>query len=163
MFVITQQAQTFTGYSRMDKQSFNMRNPNPGEVLEMHNEAKKLRSKQIRYKILRDLLDGKTADITQDKALYEALNRERMEFEQILEFHKEDANVLDCVAQASEDRGAYDDGKYWNPDSKSRMGKLGHIPNCIFFSRPIEYWEDKRLLKNFFNIFTKFRVSSKPI
>jgi hypothetical protein len=147
----------------MEKQTFNMRNPNPGEVLEMHAEAKKIRAKQLRYKILKNLLDGNTVDLTQDKALYEALNRERMEFEQILELHKNDPNVKDCLDQTVEDRGAYDEGKYWNPDSKAKFGKLGHIPNCIYYSRPIEYWQDKRLIKNFFNIFTKFRVSTKPI
>jgi hypothetical protein len=86
-----------------------------------------------------------------------------MEFEQILEMHKTDQNVLDCLAQTVDDRGAYDEGRYWNPESKSKIGKLGHIPNCIFYSRPVEYWEDKRLLKNFFNTFPKFRVSTKPI
>jgi hypothetical protein len=147
----------------MENQTFNMRNPDPGEVIEMHVAAKKMRAKQIRYKIIKDLMDGKTADLTQDQALFEALNRERMEFEQILEMHKTDQNVLDCLAQTVDDRGAYDEGRYWNPESKSKIGKLGHIPNCIFYSRPVEYWEDKRLLKNFFNTFPKFRVSTKPI
>jgi len=147
----------------MEKKTFNMRNPSKGEVFELHEEVKKRRSSQIKYKLLKDLLDGKTVDVTQSQVLFEALNRERMEFEQILELHKNDQNVIDCMEQAKEDRAFYDDGKYWNPDSESKIGKLGHIPTCIYYSRPAEYWTNKGIIKNFFNTFSKFRVSSKPI
>ena len=51
----------------------------------MHQAVKKRRAQQIKYKIIRDLLDGKTSDLTQSPALYEALNKEKMEFDQILQ------------------------------------------------------------------------------
>lgn len=143
--------------------TFNMRNPEEGEIQELHQKAKLLRAQRIKYKMLKDLLDGKTVDMTQNTQLFEALNREKMEFEQLLTIHKNDQNVIDCLEQAKEDRGRYDDGKYWNPHSKSKIGMLGHIPDCIYYSRPNEYWNDEKILKSFFNMFPKFRISTKEI
>ena len=144
----------------MAKETFNMRRPAPGEVIEMHQAAKKRRSQQIKFKILKDLMDGKTSDLTESPALYEALNRERMEFEQILALHPDQAQ--EAIKAAEEDRSMIDENKYWNPDG-AKWATLGHIPPCVYYSRPPAYWEDKRILKAFFNMYSKFRISTKPI
>jgi len=145
----------------MEKRTFNMRNPSPNEVLEMHQEVKKRRAQQIKYKLIRDLFDGKTIDLTKSAELYEALNREKMEFEQILKLHPQEAN--EAMLAVKEDREFITDNVYWNRDSPAKWAKLGHIPPCLYNARPPEYWSDKRILKSFFNSFTKFRISTKPI
>ena len=140
---------------------FNFKNPDPGEVQGMYAEAKARRARIVKYKMLKDLLDGKTVDMTQNVQLFEALNREQMEFEAILKNHPDQAN--EAMLAAKEDREEIDENIYWNRNSPAKWGKLGHIPPCIYYARPAEYWEDKRLLKAFFNMFTKFRVSTRKI
>jgi hypothetical protein len=144
----------------MDKKTFNMRNPDPNEVVEMHVASKNRRAQQIKYKILKRLMDGKTADLTESPELYEALNREKMEFEMILRLHPEQSE--EAMLAAKEDRDEITDNKYWNSDG-AKWALLGHIPPCVYNSRPSEYWNDKKLLKAFFNMFTKFRISNKQI
>ncbi len=144
----------------MPKDTFNMRRPEKGEVLEMHIAAKQRRAQQIKYKILKDLMDGKTCDITASSALYEALNREKMEFEQILNLHPDQTN--EAILAAKEDRSMITDNKYWN-DEGAKWALLGHIPPCVYASRPSTYWQDKKLLKAFFNMFPKFRISTKTV
>ena len=138
-----------------------MRNPSPNEVIEMDRDAKKRRAQLIRYKLIKDLMDAKTVDLTLSPALYEALNREKMEFEQILKLHPE--QVKETLLAVKEDREFIIDNVYWNRDSPVKWAKLGHIPPCVFNARPAAYWADKRILKAFFNIFTKFRISTKPV
>jgi len=144
----------------MTKETFNMRSPDPNEVIEMHQVVKKRRAQQIKYKLLKDLFDGKTVDLTISPALYEALNKEKMEFDAILKLHPDQAE--EAVLAAKEDRELMDENKYWNSDG-AKWGKLGHIPPCLFYARPSTYWEDKRILKAFFNMYTKFRISTQPI
>ncbi len=141
--------------------SFNFRNPQVGEVQDMYAQAKVRRARVIKYKMLKELLDGKTVDMTQNTQLFEALNREQMEFEEILKLHPDQAN--EAILAAKEDREQIDENVYWNRNSPAKWGKLGHIPPCIYYSRPAEYWEDSRLLKAFFNMFTRFRVSTRKI
>ena len=137
-----------------------MRNPSPNEVIEMDRDAKKRRSQLIRYKLIKDLMDGKTVDLTLSPALYEALNREKMEFEQILKLHPDQAKEAELAAK--EDRELTEENRYWNREG-AKWATLGHIPPCVYNARPSSYWADKRILKAFFNIFTKFRISTKPI
>jgi hypothetical protein len=144
----------------MAKDTFNMRNPDQYEVVEIHNEAKKRRAQQIKYKLIKDLMDGKSVDVTLSPALYEALNKEKMEFEEILRLHPEQAN--ESMLAAKEDRDMLEENKYWNRDG-AKWGVLGHIPPCVYTSRPAEYWNDKKILKAFFNMYPKFRVSSRKI
>jgi len=138
-----------------------MRNPDEGEVQNMYAQTKILRQRRLRYKMLQDLLDGKTVDMTKDAKLFEALNHEKMEFEEILKLHPEQAR--EAILAAKEDRESVEENVYWNRHSSAKWGKLGHIPPCIYYSRPAEYWEDSRLLKAFFNMFTKFRISTRKI
>jgi hypothetical protein len=144
----------------MEKQTFNMRRPEKNEVIEMHLETKKRRAQQIKYKLIKDLMDGKTVDLTISPALYEALNKEKMEFEQILALHPDQAQ--EAIKAATEDRALMEENKYWNSDG-AKWATLGHIPPCVYYSRPVEYWNDPRIIKAFFNIFTKFRISTRPI
>jgi len=144
------------------KDTFNMRNPAPEEVAEMYSRAQKLREAKIKYKVLSQILDSKKEiDITISPEIFEALNRERMEFEDILKLHPEQAK--DAMEQAEEDRQSFKKNTYWNPKSEGKWGCMGHIPPCIYYSRPPEYWKDRNLLRNFFNLYPKFRVSTKRI
>jgi hypothetical protein len=138
-----------------------MRNPDPGEVKDMYAQAKILRQRRLRYKMLQDLLDGKTVDMTKDAKLFEALNKEKMEFDEILKLHPDQAN--EAILAAKEDREGIDENVYWNRHSPAKWAKLGHIPPCIYHARSPEYWEDSRLLKAFFNMYSKFRVSTRKI
>jgi hypothetical protein len=144
----------------MDKK-FNMRNPVKGEVSEMMAETKRRRAMILKYKLLKQLLAGETIDLTQSPALFEALNRERMEFEEILKLHPEQAN--EAILAAKEDRESVEENVYWNRESPAKWARLGHIPPCVYYARPAEYWSDSKLLKNFFNTFTKFRISTNRI
>jgi len=137
-----------------------MRRPDPNEVVEMHQAVKKRRAQQIKYKVIKDLMDGKLSDLTVSPELYEALNRERMEFDQILKLHPDQAE--EALKATKEDRELVDENKYWNSDG-AKWATLGHIPPCLYYARPVEYWKDKRILKAFFNMYTKFRISTRPI
>lgn len=142
-------------------EKFNMRNPQPGEVQSLHQQAKVLRVQKIKYKMLKDLLDGKTVDMTQNTQLFEALNKEKMEFEEILKLHPDQAK--EAILATKEDREDVTENVYWNRNSPAKWAKLGHIPPCVYYSRPSEYWSDERILKAFFNTFTKFRISTREL
>lgn len=147
-------------------ETFNLRNPEPGEVAEIHRKAQqRIRAKE-RYRVLSQLLSGKKdVDITVSPEIFEVLNKEKMEFELLMSQPQNKDNVEDCIKQAREDRERYYSGgdRSWNPKSKAKWGCLGHIPHCVFYARPTEYWKNKNLVRNFFNTFTKFRVSSRRV
>jgi hypothetical protein len=84
-----------------------------------------------------------------------------MEFEEILKLHPDQAE--EAVLATKEDRSSIEENIYWNRESPAKWARLGHIPPCIYYSRPAEYWANKKLLKLFFNTFTKFRVSTSRI
>jgi hypothetical protein len=86
----------------MENYSFNMRQDSPEQVRDLQLRARKIREQKIKTKVLSQLLEGKTVDLTQSTALFEALNRERMEFDEILKLHPEPGR--DCLEQAREDR-----------------------------------------------------------
>jgi len=142
-------------------ETFNMRNPDPGEVQKIYNEGKRRRELKQKYKVLSELLSGKDTDITQSNAIFEAVNREKMEFETILNLHPD--QVRDTIEQVKIDRSYFSDGKWWNTHSKAKYGIKGHIPMCVYLARPKEYWQDKKVRDNFFNMFPKFRISDKPV
>ena len=145
-------------------ESFNFRNPDPGEVVDLQMRAKQRIQARQKYKVLSQLISGKKdVDITVSTEIFEALNRERMEFEELMRLPQNQKNVNDCMLQAKEAREKHPDGKHWNPKSQAKWGELGHIPNCVYYSRPPEYWRDKKLLREFFNMFPKFRVSTKRL
>jgi len=135
----------------MDKNSFNMRNPAPGEVSDMLIQARKRREQVIKFKLLTKLLEGKTIDLRDSSVLFEALNRERMEFDELLKLHPDQAK--DCVEQAKEDRESG-----INTKSPAKWVCRGHIPPCLFYARPKEYWKNKKIMREFFKIYPKFKV-----
>lgn len=132
-------------------ETFNFRNPDPGEVVMMQNLVKQRVLARQKYKVLSQLLNGKTVDLRDSSLIFEALNREKMEFDDILKLHPEQGK--DCVDQAKEDREL---GQ--NIKSKAKWAIRGHIPPCIYHSRPPEYWKDKKILKEFFRMYPKFSV-----
>lgn len=143
-------------------ETFNFRNPNPGEVNSVYRQAKLKRSQIIKYKLLKQLLDGQTVDLTQSPQLFEALNREKMEFESIMALHPEQVN--EALEATKEDRELMGYGETtYNKKSPAGYRMLGHIPPCVYNARSAEYWADSKLLKNFFNTFTKFRISTNRI
>jgi len=129
--------------------TFNMRNPKPGEVQDIYRKAEQRLLAKERYKVLSQLLAGKKdVDVTVSSQIFEVLNREKMEFEELMKLPQNKQNVEDCIKAAKEDREKYhEDGRWWNPKSKARYGCLGHIPHCVFYARPPEYWKDKNLLR----------------
>lgn len=142
--------------------TFNFRNPQNGEVVYMHQEGKRRRLANEKYRVLSQILSGKKdVDVTVSPQIFEALNRERMEFEELLKLHPD--QTKETIEAVKEDRERYPDGKYWNRKTKAWWGCLGHIPPCIYYSRPQEYWRDKRLLREFYNMFPKFRLSTKRL
>ena len=142
--------------------TFNLRNPDKGEVADIQRKAEQRLLAKEKYRVLSQLLSGKKdVDVTVSPEIFEALNRERMEFEELLKLHPDQAR--DCVEAAAEDKLKHSDGRYWNRNSPAKWGCLGHIPPCVYYSRPAEYWKDKALVKNFFNTFSKFRISDKQL
>jgi len=145
-------------------ESFNMRNPEEGEVQQMHAAAQSRLLAKEKYKVLSQLLSGKKdVDVTQSSIVFEALNRERMEFETLMNLPQNQSNVNQCIKDVEDLRTQYSDGKYWNPHSLAKFGTLGAIPHCCYYSRPPEYWKEKAIMKEFFNMFPKLRVSTKRI
>ena len=116
----------------------------------------------MKYHLIGELLNGKTVDITKSKQLFETLNKEKLEFAQLLKMNPEEAKA--CAEGVKTDKLNVDaGGKWWNPKSKAKWGKKGSIPPCCFYARPKEYWKNEGFTNHFFNTFTKFRVSDKPI
>jgi hypothetical protein len=137
-----------------------IRGDSDDEVKSLFKAAKKRKEDNLKYKLLTDLLDGKIIDTTQNTQIFEALNREKMDFEQILNNHPEE--VKEQMEYVKE-RKAEQAGLWYNPQSKAKWGEKGVIPPCCYFARPKEYWKNKKLVHNFLNTFTKFRISEKPL
>jgi len=131
--------------------TFDMRNDSPKDVADMQRRVKNVRAQKAKYKALSQLLNGKTIDLRNSSILFEALNREQMEFEEILKLHPDEAQ--DAIDQTKEDIEA---GR--NLKSKAQWAVRFNIPNCIYYSRPKEYWKDEKVVDNFLRMFPKFRV-----
>lgn len=130
------------------------------EVKSLFESAKKRKDDQIKYDLLAQLLNGKVVDVTKSQQLFEALNREKMEFEEILRLHPEEVNNTIEYVKARKQEQA---GSWWNKDSDAKWGEFGALPDCIYYSRPSSYWKNRKLAHNFFNTFTKFRIAEKPL
>ena len=143
-------------------ETFNFRNPDPGEVRDVQQKRDAIIANKTKYQILGELLAGnKDVDITRSSVIYEAINKEKMDFEEILKLHPKE--VKETIEQVKEDRTHFDEGRYWNNKSKARWGLKGHIPTCVYYARPKEYWKDEKLVNNFFNLFPAFRIGWKDL
>lgn len=142
--------------NKFDHPSFDVRHDSDNDVKNLLISAKKRREQKMKYHLISELLKGETIDITKNAELYEALNREHMEFEEILKLHPE--QTRECVEYVKE-RKKQQGGRWWNPNSDAKWGEKGVIPPCIYFARPKEYWTDKRLTNDFLNTFKKFRIA----
>jgi acetoin utilization deacetylase AcuC-like enzyme len=126
------------------------------EVKDLFLRAKKRKEDMMKYRLIAQLLDGKIIDVTKSTQLYEALNKEKMEFEQILKLHPEEVKEqIEYVKQ----RKLEQNGKWYNPDSKAKWGEKGVIPPCCYYARPPAYWKDKSLANNFLNTFSVFKIA----
>jgi hypothetical protein len=137
-----------------------IRGDSDNEVKSLFQSAKKRKEDLMKYKLLGDLIGGKVIDVTKNSQLFEALNREKMEFEEILKLHPDEANYhIEYVKQRKEEQ----QGKWYNPDSEAWWGEKGVIPPCCYHARPVAYWKDKRLLNNFLNQFPRFRIAERAL
>jgi len=137
-----------------------LRNDADGEVRSLFQSAKKRKEDEIRFRLLGELLQGEVIDVTKSDKLFEALNRENMEFEQLLKLHPDEVKeTIDYVKQRREEQN----GKWYNPDSQAWWGEKGAIPPCCYFARPSKYWKNKKLVNHFFNTFSKFRIAENPL
>ncbi len=135
---------------------FNMKADKPEDVRTLLKEARQKREQRMKWHLIGELLDGKVINVTKSQELFEALNRERMNFESILKLHPQE--VKDTIEYVKE-RKEQQNGKWWNPDSQAHWGEKGAIPPCVYYARPSSYWKDKKLMNNFLNTFTKFRIA----
>ena len=139
---------------------FNLREDKPEDVQSLLQSAKKRRADRMKWHLISELLAGKTVNVTKNHELYEALNRENMEFEEIMKLHPEE--IKGCIEYVKE-RKIQQNGKWYNPDSEAWWGEKGIIPPCCYYTRPSSYWRDKRLTNQFLNTFSKFRIAEKPV
>ncbi len=144
------------------KPNFNasIRGDSDNEVKSLFKAAQKRREEEIRMHLLDELLDGNTIDLTKSPALYEAVNREKMDFEQLMKLHPEETSEL---VEYVKERKAQQNGKWWNPDSQARWGEKGVIPPCCYYARPAKYWKNKKLVNSFLNTFPKFRIAESNV
>lgn len=131
------------------------------EVRSLFLSAKQRKDNEIKWRLLSEALQGKQIDLTKSNQLFEAVNREKMEFKELLKLHPEEAKM--CAEHIKSKREECPDGRYWNRASKAKWGFEGTVPPCCYHARPKWYWEDKRLRYSFFNEFPAFRMSSKPL
>jgi hypothetical protein len=137
-----------------------LRKDPPSEVQTLFKQAQKRKEDMVKYHLLAELLKGETIDVTKNAQLFEALNREKLGFEELLALHPEEAEAhVEYVKQ----RRLEQNGRWYNPDSKAWWGEKGVIPPCCYYARPNAYWKDKRLMNNFLNQFPAFRISEKPL
>ncbi len=142
--------------TQFDHPNFDVRNDSDNDVKNLFKAAKWRKEQNMKYRLLSELLEGKTIDITKSEQLYEALNKERMEFEEILKLHPEQAEA--CVEYVKE-RKQQQNGRWYNPDSQAWWGEKGVIPPCCYYARPVNYWKDKKLMNNFLNVFSRFKIA----
>ena len=131
------------------------------EVRTLFQQAKKRKEDEIKWRLLAEAMEGKEIDLTKSNQLYEAVNREKMSFEELLRLHPEQAQSHADYIKARRAESA--DGRYWNRHSKAWWAYEGTVPPCCYYARPDWYWRDKRLLHSFWNSFPAFRMSEKPI
>lgn len=145
---------------KFEHPSFDIRHDSNNDVKNLFQAAKRRKEQRTKYHLLSKLLDGETIDITKNNDLYEALNKEKMEFEEILRLHPE--QVQECIEYVKE-RKLQQGGRWYNPESEAWWGEKGVVPPCCYFARPVEYWNNKKLMNNFLNTFTKFRIAESKL
>ena len=111
-----------------------------------------------RTKIFKDVMDGKSADITKDADVFIAVNKKALSPDQILKIKKQEALT---TAEATHERRLADE-KDFNPKSKAKWRQLGNIPITVYLSKP-ELWNNPDALKSFLNSHPEFRVSRRSI
>lgn len=130
------------------------------EVRSLFRAAESRKEAELRYHLIDEALRGEVIDVTKSKVLFEALNKEKMEFDELLRLHPEEVKAdIEHIKSVREQSK----GVWYNPNSKAKHGYLGRIPDCCYFARPDKYWRNKKLLYNFFNTYPVFRVSERPI
>jgi hypothetical protein len=138
-----------------------LRGDSDNEVRTLFKSAKKRKDDEMKYRLLSESLQGKSIDLTKCNQLFEAVNREKMSFEQLLKLHPEEAQSHADHIKARREECV--NGRYWNKHSKAWWSYEGTVPPCCYFARPDWYWRDKRLLHGFWNSFPAFRMSDKPL
>ena len=129
-------------------------------VKDMFEAVKKRKEDKQRFHLLSELLKGKVIDLHKNQQLFEAVNREKMSFDEILKLHPEEVQQhIDYVKQRKEEQK----GRWYNPDSKAWWGEKGVIPPCCYHARPGEYWKDKNLVNSFLNLYPVFRIAEKEL
>jgi hypothetical protein len=139
------------------------------DMLSKTEKAKIMAENRNRYKIIADLMIRGSADITSDTRLFATVNRprslednERLCLEDYMNLFPEDTHA---ALEAAKQRRAADERDY-NPHSMAKWRIPGYIPTCVWYLF-MEYYPDglakKKAIHRFFNMFPKFRISSKPI
>ena len=126
------------------------------EVQDLFKQAKKRKEEAMKFHLLSELLNGKIIDTQKNSQIFEALNKEKMDFETLLALHPEE--VKDTIEYVNQ-RKLEQNGCWWNKDSTAKWGEKGAIPPCCYFARPVAYWKEKTLVNNFLNTFSKFRIA----
>jgi hypothetical protein len=148
--------------TNFDHPNFDIRHDSVDDVKNLLKSAKKKREDRLKWHLLGEALNGKTINVTNNPELFEALNRERMEFEDIMKLHPEEVN--NCLEYVK-NRKLQQDGKWWNTESGARWGEKGAIPECVYFSRPSSYWRNHNyaMFNHFLNLYPKFRIAEKKV
>ena len=133
---------------------FNMREEKPEDVRSLLQTAKQRREQRMKWHLLGEALKGKTINVTKNQELFESLNKERMEFEDILKLHPEETKE---TMQYVKERKAQQNGRWYNTKSDAWWGEKGVIPPCVFYARPHSYWT-KEIVNKFLNDFPKFKI-----
>jgi len=129
-------------------------------VKDMFKAVEKRKQDKVRHHLLSELLKGKVIDLHKSQELFEAVNREKMSFDEILKLHSEEVQqYIDYVKQRKEEQ----QGRWYNTDSKAWWGEKGVIPPCCYHARPVEYWKDKNLVNNFLNTYPVFRIAENEL
>lgn len=143
-----------------DHPNLDVRLDTEDDVKKLFSSAQKRREANMKYHLISELLSGKTVNVTKNQELFEALNRERMDFEEILKLHPEEVKE---IKEYVKERKAQQGGRWYNPKSAAWWGEKGVIPPCCYWARPREYWKDKNLQNKFWNDFPCFRIAESRL
>ena len=132
-------------------------------------KCKIISKNKAKYKAIADMMDGKSVDITKVPSLFVHLNRprsieddERLTLEEYMKEFPEECELAMLVAKQRRDA----DSKDYNPNSFAKWRNPGIMPpsiHALFCERYPDTKERAKKFYRFFNMFPKFRISSKPI
>lgn len=132
-------------------------------------KARTMAQYKERYKIIADLMAGRSSDITGDVQIFAHVNRprtidddERLTLEEYMKLFPESCAV---AMQAVKDRRQADE-KDFNPTSLAKWRNPGIMPveiHQLFFEMYPDSKKRALAFRRFFNMFPKFRISSKPV